>query len=102
MNLHRTFAVLLLAASLSGGVLAQGPVLDDETIFIAVEDALHSARSLADADITVRSRGGYVTLSGFAATMEDVAEAVRLASRVRGVTGVENEIRVALPPASRA
>lgn len=103
MNLHRTLAVLLLAASLSGGVLAQRPVpVDDETIFIAVEDALHGARSLADADITVRSRDGHVTLSGFAATMEDVAEAGRLASRVRGVTGVENEIRVAVPPASRA
>jgi osmotically-inducible protein OsmY len=99
MNLHRTLAVLLLAASLSGGVLAQDRVaLDDETIFIAVEDALHSARSLAGADITVRSRDGYVTLSGFAATMENIAEAGRLASRVRGVTGVKNKIRVAVPP----
>ena len=99
MNLHRTLAVLLLAASLSGGVLAQVPVgLDDETIFITVEDALHSARSLDNADITVRSRDGYVTLSGFAATMENIAEAGRLASRVRGVTGVRNKIRVAVPP----
>jgi osmotically-inducible protein OsmY len=99
MNLHRTLAVLLLAASLSGGVLAQDRVaLDDETIFIAVEDVLHSARSLANADITVRSRDGYVTLSGFAATMENIAEAGRLASRVRGVTGVKNKIRVAVPP----
>ena len=55
MNLHRTLAVFLLAASLSGGVLAQDRVaLDDETIFIAVEDALQSARSLAGADITVK------------------------------------------------
>jgi osmotically-inducible protein OsmY len=95
MNFHRTLAVLLLAASLSGGVPAQGR--DDETIFVAVEDALHSARSLAGADITVRSRDGYVTLSGFAATMEDIATAGRLASRVRGVTGVNNEICVAIP-----
>ena len=102
MNLHRTLAVFLLAASLSGGVLAQDRVaLDDETIFIAVEDALQSARSLAGADITVRSRDGYVTLSGFAATMEDIAEAGRLTLRVRGVTGVDNKIRVAVR-ASRA
>ena len=99
MNLHRTLAVLLLAVSLSGGVLAQDRVaLDDETIFIAVEDALHSARSLAGADITVRSRDGYVTLSGFASTMENIAEAGRLALRVRGVTGVDNKIRVAVRP----
>ena len=95
MSFYRTLAVLLLAASLSGGVSAQGR--DDETIFIAVEDALHSARSLAGADITVRSRDGYVTLSGFAATMEDIVTAGRLASRVRGVTGVNNEICVAIP-----
>ena len=97
MNLHRILAVLLLAASLSGGVLAHGPVaLDDETIFAAVEDALHSAPSLAGADITVRSRDGFITLSGFAATMEDIAQAGRLALRVRGVTGVNNKIRVAV------
>jgi osmotically-inducible protein OsmY len=68
MNLHRTLAVLLLAASLSGGVLAQDRVaLDDETIFIAVEEALNDARSRA--------------------------------ARVRGVTGVSNEIRVTDRPA---
>jgi osmotically-inducible protein OsmY len=99
MNFHRTLAVLLLAAGLSGGVLAQAQIaLDDETIFVAVEDALQSARSLANAAITVRSRDGYVTLSGFAATIQDIAEAGRLASRVRGVTGVKNKIRVAVPP----
>ena len=95
MNFYRTLAVLLLAASLCGGVAAQGP--DDETIFLAVEDAL-SARSLAGADITVRSRDGYITLSGFAATMADIATAGRLASGVRGVTGVRNELCVAVRP----
>ena len=95
MTFHRTLAVLLLAASLCGGVAAQGT--DDEAIFLAVEDAL-SARSIAGADITVRSRDGYITLSGFAATMADIATAGRLASRVRGVTCVRNEICVAVRP----
>lgn len=102
MSLNRSLAVLLLAASLSGGVLAQGAIaLDDETIFIAVEDALRGARSLAGADIAVRSRDGFVTLSGTAPTLVDIATAGRLASRVRGVTGVINHIRVA-DRASRA
>ena len=57
-----------------------------------MEDALRSAPSLAGADITVRTREGYVTLSGFAVTMEDIAHAGRLALRVRGVTGVNNKI----------
>jgi BON domain len=96
MTIYRSLAVLLLAASLSGGVLAQHPVvLDDEIIFIAVEDALQGARSLDTARITVRSRDGYVTLGGVAATLEDIVTAGRLAARVRGVTGVSNEIRVA-------
>jgi hyperosmotically inducible protein len=102
MKLHRTLAVFLLAASVCGGVHAQSSIyLDDETIFVAVEEALRVARSLAGADITVRSREGFVTLSGFARSMEDIAAAGRIAARVRGVTGVKNELRVADRP-SRA
>ena len=100
MSMHRSLAGLLLAASLSGGVLAQAPIsLDDGTIFVLVEDALHGARSLDAARITVRSRDGFVTLGGVVATVEDIAAAGRLAARVRGVTGVSNEIRVANRPA---
>jgi osmotically-inducible protein OsmY len=96
MSFHRSLAVLLLAASLSGGVLAQAPISSgDEMIFIAVEDALHGARSLDAGRITVHSRNGLVTLGGVAATVTDIATAGRLAARVRGVTGVNNEIRVA-------
>ena len=102
MALNRALAVLLLAASLSGGALAQNLVLlDDEVIFVAVEEALHGARALGAADITVRSQDGFVTLSGSADTMEDIATAGRLAARVRGVTGVSNKIRIANRP-SRA
>ena len=99
MTFHRSLAVLLLAASLSGGALAQAPVaLDDENIFAAVEDALQRTRALAAARITVRSRDGFVPLSGVADTMEQIATAGRLAARVRGVTGVRNKIRVANRP----
>ena len=94
MTFHRSFAIVLLAASLSGGVLAQ----DDKTIFVAVEQALDGTQALAAARITVRSRDGFVTLSGVADTMEHIATAGRLAARVRGVTGVDNKIRVANRP----
>jgi osmotically-inducible protein OsmY len=97
MSLHRSLAVLLLAASLAGGVLAQDKVIasDDAAILARVEQALDRGRGLAAARITVRSRDGFVTLTGFAATMEDVATAGRLAAAVHGVTGVSNRIRVA-------
>jgi osmotically-inducible protein OsmY len=95
MNIHRSLAALLLAASLSGGAFAQQPVLlDDEAIFVAVEEILHGTRSLDSARIDVSSRDGFVTLSGVAASIEDIATAGRLAARVRGVIGVSNEIRV--------
>lgn len=102
MTLIRRLAVLILAAGFSGGAVAQQRVLiDDEVIFVAVEEALHGARALAAAYITVRSQDGFVTLSGVARTMEDIATAGRLAARVHGVTGVNNRIRVANRP-SRA
>lgn len=99
MSLIRRIAVLFLTASLSAGVLAQhtAPV-DDETIFAAVEAALRGAPSLGRADIEVASREGAVTLTGFAATMENIATAGRLAARVRGVSAVYNRIRVADRP----
>ena len=97
MKLNRSLAALVLAASFSGGALA----LDDESIFVAVDDALRGEHALADARITVRSQDGFITLRGVAHTMEDIATAGTLASRVSGVTGVTNEIRVADRP-SRA
>jgi len=102
MSLQRRLAALFLAATLSGGVLAQGRAsVDDETIFVAVAAALESAPSLAGADIEVKSRDGVVTLTGFAATMAHIAAAGRLAARVHGVSAVDNKIRVANRP-SRA
>ena len=102
MSLNKSFAIAVLAASLAGGVLAQDRVLnDDETIFLAVEQALEGALPLGSARIDVRSRDGYITLSGVVDTVEDIATAGRLAANVRGVTGVANEIRVA-DRASRA
>ena len=95
MTSARSLAVLVLVAGLCGAAAAQvrGGV-DDERIFIAVEQALQDARALAGAHITVQSRDGFVTLGGFAATAAEVAAAGRVASRVRGVTGVHNEIRI--------
>ena len=95
MTRYRGVAVLLLAASLYGGAAAQErTALDDETIFIAVEDALLESRFLPTARIAVHSRYGFVTLSGSARTVREIAAAGRVASGVRGVTGVNNEIRI--------
>lgn len=91
-------AAVLLAAS-SGAALAQDPVpVDDETIFQQVEAAIRRSDTLAHAAIEVRAKDGLVTLSGVARTIEEIALAGSLAWRVRGVTSVHNDIRVARPP----
>ena len=95
MTFKKNLAIVLFAASLSGAAFAQKPVvLDDEAIFVAVEDVLNGAHALAAARITVRSQDGFVTLSGSVESVKDIATAVRLASNVRGVTGVRNELSV--------
>jgi hypothetical protein len=94
----RILAVLLLTARL-GTALPQDPVpVDDETIFQEVDGAIRRSDTLAHAEIEVRAKDGMVTLSGFARTLEDIVLAGSLASRVRGVTTVHNDIRVAHPP----
>jgi hyperosmotically inducible protein len=95
MTLARSLAVLLLVATFCGAAAAQARSgLDDEKIFVAVEQALQDARALGTARITVQSRDGFVTLGGSAPTVAQIAAAGRIASRVRGVTGVQNEIRI--------
>ena len=99
MRLNRTFAILVLAASLAGGLLPQARAApDDQAIFSAVEQLLLDARSLAAARIRIRSLDGYVTLTGVADTVEDIATAGRLAALVRGVTGVSNRLSIADRP----
>jgi len=94
MNFFRAVAVFVLAASLGSG-FAQGPVpVDDETILLQVEDALARAPSLAAADIRVDIREGVVSLTGFADTIEQAVMAGSLAHRVRGVSAVNNGIRI--------
>jgi hyperosmotically inducible protein len=91
--LLRTLAVLALAANLNVA-LAQSAPVDDETIFVEVDAALRHQRSLRGTAIHVRAQEGTVTLSGSARTTEEIALAGSLASRVRGVSTVNNEIRV--------
>jgi osmotically-inducible protein OsmY len=101
MKIIRALVPLALAASL-GTSFAQGPArVDDETLFVHVEDALQRAPSLATAEIRVDIREGVVTLSGFAESLEEVATAGSLARRVRGVSAVYNGIRIVSRP-SRA
>jgi osmotically-inducible protein OsmY len=88
--------LLLAAAAASGPAAAQAaPSLADASITARVERALHNERSLEDAHIGIKTRGGMVTLSGFAGSIEGIALAGRLAGGIDGVRAVTNAIRVA-------
>jgi hyperosmotically inducible periplasmic protein len=93
-------ALLLLAAAAgSGPAAAQAvPSLADASITARVERALYYEPSLEHAHISVATRGGMVTLSGFARTIEDIPMAGRLAGAIDGVRAVTNAIRVANRP----
>ena len=93
--------MLAAALVLAAGARADGPYASDAKITAAVERVLWHERSLAHANIRVESLEGQVTLRGFAATMQDIVTASRLAGAVPGVLGVTNTIRIAVRP-SRA
>ena len=89
-------AVLMLVPGRAG---AEGPdPASDAAIKAAVEVVLWKERSLAGADIHVETLEGQVKLRGFAATMQDIATATRLAREVQGVRGVTSTIRLAARP----
>jgi osmotically-inducible protein OsmY len=90
-------ALMLFAAAAGSGRLAAqaAPSLADSSITARILRALDNEGSLDHAHISVDTRGGMVTLSGFASTIEDIAMAARLAGGIDGVRAVTNAIRIA-------
>lgn len=62
-----------------------------------VVDELKWDPSLKDDDIAVAARDGVVTLAGFVSSYADKWRAERVASRVKGVRAVANDLEVKLP-----
>lgn len=74
--------------------------MSDSDIQQNVADELHWEPSLADDDIAVGVKDGVVTLAGYTKSYLDKWKAERVASRVKGVKGIVNNIEVKLPSAS--
>jgi len=99
----RIIAMLVLAATLGIGALhaqekAGG---SDAAITRQIEHGLASDAELRGMEIHVETLGGVVNLTGFVRTLEDIARAGAVASRVSGVSAVRNGLRVGDRP-SRA
>lgn len=74
--------------------------MSDSDIQKNVVDELHWEPSLEDDDIAVGVKDGVVTLAGYAKSYLDKWKAERVASRVKGVKAIVNNIEVKLPSAS--
>lgn len=56
--------------------------------------AVFNEPSLKSAEISVETFKGVVQLSGFVSTKADIEKAVEVAHSVKGVTSIQNDVRV--------
>ncbi len=100
INSHKKFlvmfiiAVVLASCSAVSGRQSAGEYLDDSVITTKVKGAVFKESSLKTLDIGVETFQGVVQLSGFVDTPQESAKAEDLASRVRGVKSVKNNLVV--------
>ena len=87
------FATLLGCAS-TPKQEGTGEYLDDGVVTTKVKAAIFNEPSLKSTEITVETFKGVVQLSGFVRTQADVDKAVEVASRVKGVASIKNDMVV--------
>lgn len=93
---------LLVAVMLMGvvncastpGKEGTGEYLDDSVITGRVKAAIFEDSTLKSAEINVETFKGVVQLSGFVTSREAINKAVELAGKVKGVSSVENDMKV--------
>ena len=87
------FAVMLGCAS-TAKKEGTGEYIDDSVITTKVKAAVLNEPTLKSAEINVETFKGVVQLSGFVNSQDDIAKAASVASGVKGVTSVKNDMRL--------
>jgi osmotically-inducible protein OsmY len=87
------FAAVATLVSLSGCATTEG-FIDDATITTKVKAAIWNEPSLKVMDISVRTEGKVVELSGSVKSRADKAKAAELARDVVGVRKVKNDLAI--------
>jgi osmotically-inducible protein OsmY len=87
------FAVMLGCAS-TAKKEGTGEYIDDSVITTKVKAAVLNEPTLKSAEINVETFKGVVQLSGFVNSEADIAKAASVASGVKGVTSVKNDMRL--------
>ena len=80
--------------SLKDGSATVGNVVDDGIITTKVKSALLADPNVKSSDIAVVTRKGEVQISGFVDSQSQIDQAVAIARKVDGVTGVGNEMSI--------
>ena len=71
-----------------------GEYVDDTVITTKVKAAIFNEPTLKSSEINVETFKGVVQLSGFVNSREDINKAVSVASGVKGVVSVKNDMRM--------
>jgi osmotically-inducible protein OsmY len=102
MNLSKRFFAVFAAVSMLFAIgcaststqESTGEYLDDSTITTKVKTAIFNEPSLKVAQINVKTYKAVVQLSGFVDSKADINTAGSIARSVKGVTSVENDIKL--------
>jgi len=87
--------ILALAGCASSGTGEKtGEYVDDAWITTKVKSELIADSDTKAGNINVETSNGKVTLTGTAKTWQESDKAAQIARGIKGVTGVENDIRV--------
>ena len=87
--------ILGLAGCASSGTGQKtGEYVDDSWITTKVKSEMIADTQVKANNINVETSKGVVTLTGTAATSQESDKAAQIARGIKGVTGVENDIRV--------
>lgn len=70
-----------------------GEYVDDAVITTKVKAAIFNEPTLKSAEINVETFKGVVQLSGFVSSPDDIHKAISIASGVKGVVSVKNDMR---------
>jgi len=87
--------ILGLAGCASSGTGQKtGEYVDDSWITTKVKSEMIADKEVKANNINVETSKGVVTLTGTAATSQESDKAAQIARGIKGVTGVENDIRI--------
>ncbi|MAZ38793.1 MAG: transporter [Legionellales bacterium] len=88
------FSIVLSACSSTSTQESTGQYIDNAVITTKVKSALFEAKDLDSSNITVKSFKNTVQLSGFVNSQADIQKAGQIASKVKDVQKVENDLLV--------